>query len=393
MPASAKRTSKRARRDPRKDEAAATLANLGDSSPSRPAKRRRQVAHTPTTPRPDRNATIRQDQADEEEGEDEDETKNVEDEGADNEEDDNDNEDEPSTGPIEDDDNLVTQVTQHLKTKRVQASKDHANAIHQANLDGVKAFAKVAAQDWTFYITKLSINIGRAPETIHEEQGDESVDQDLLPHIDLGPEKMVSREHAVIYFDEKWYLKVRGRNGAKVDGELKKPGVSHALTSGQVIEIGNVEMMFVLPSEISSLHIHNIFLERCGITAADMSKARPPRRQPLIAPAPSDYKRPGTPPSSATQIRGLASATRSPAVVMGPNSNLDLSLDDNQHIKPQYSYAQMITQAILDAPEGKLNLNGIYKFIMSKYSYYRHQQAGGWQVCLYHSAFSLLRFS
>jgi hypothetical protein len=65
---------------------------------------------------------------------------------------------------------------------------------------------------------------------------------------------------------------------------------------------------------------------------------------------------------------------------MGSNNSLDLSQDDNQHIKPQYSYAQMITQAILNAPEGKLNLNGIYKFIMNKYSYYRHQQAAGWQV-------------
>jgi hypothetical protein len=62
--------------------------------------------------------------------------------------------------------------------------------------------------------------------------------------------------------------------------------------------------------------------------------------------------------------------------------DVDLSLDSNQHIKPSYSYAQMISQAILDTEEEKLNLNGIYTYIMDKYAYYRHQLGGGWQVSL-----------
>lgn len=60
--------------------------------------------------------------------------------------------------------------------------------------------------------------------------------------------------------------------------------------------------------------------------------------------------------------------------------DIDLSLDCNQHIKPSYSYAQMISQAILDTEDEKLNLNGIYNYIMDKYAYYRHQLGGGWQV-------------
>lgn len=63
------------------------------------------------------------------------------------------------------------------------------------------------------------------------------------------------------------------------------------------------------------------------------------------------------------------------------NNEVDLSLDENQHIKPQFSYAQMITQAIMNTEDQKLNLSGIYQFIMNRYSYYRHQPAGGWQVC------------
>lgn len=61
--------------------------------------------------------------------------------------------------------------------------------------------------------------------------------------------------------------------------------------------------------------------------------------------------------------------------------DVDLSLDSNQHIKPSYSYAQMISQAILDTEEEKLNLSGIYTFIQEKFAYYRYQAGGGWQVC------------
>lgn len=273
----------------------------------------------------------------------------------------------------------MSQVTQQLKSQAVQASKDHANIIHEANGDGVKAYAKVAAQDWTFYITKLAINIGRAPEAVQGTEDDED-DEDHV-HIDLGPSKMVSRAHASIVFDskdEKWLLQVKGRNGAKVDGQPLKPHLSHSLTSGEVIDIGNVEMMFVLPSEISPLHVHPSFLQRSGLPVNTPAS----RRQTSIAPAPTDHKRPGTPPSTRrSEYKSPAAST--PAVIIGA-SGVDLSREENQHIKPQYSYAQMITQAILNAQEGKLNLNGIYTYIMDTYSYYRFQQAAGWQVGIHY---------
>lgn len=353
MPPSAKRA-QRARRDLRRDKDVTDPVDVDDSSPSRPAKRRKRTRSSdPADSSILSGATLLS------------QTRDVD--------------DPPST----DDDHVVSQVTQQLKTQSVQASKDHANAIHEANRDGVKAYAKVAAQDWTFYITKLAVNIGRAPEISH---ADDEGEDEAHVHIDLGPSKMVSREHASICFDskdEKWILQIKGRNGAKIDGQPLKPRASHALTSGEVIEIGNVEMMFVLPSEISPLHVHPMFLQRCGLSS-DAAQVLAPRRQPLIAPAPADYKRPGTPPS--TQRRGNITAkspsVSTPAVLIGANG-VDLSHDDNQHIKPQYSYAQMITQAILNAPDGKLNLNGIYTFIMNSYSYYRHQQAAGWQVSLF----------
>ncbi|KAK8149131.1 transcription factor [Beauveria asiatica] len=346
MPPSTKRA-QRGRRDLRLGRDARTISSTDaemdpSSSPTRPAKRRKKAA----SPESDRRSS------------------NLDNDHA----------------PPTDDDQIVSQVTQQLKSQAVQASKDHANAIHEANGDGVKAYAKVAAQDWTFYITKLAVNIGRAPEVAQGAE-QEAEDQDHV-HIDLGPSKMVSRAHAAIVFDskdEKWLLQVKGRNGARIDGQSLKPRVSHPLTSGEVIEIGNVEMMFVLPSEISPLHVHPSFLQRCGL-ADDIPSSR---RPPAIAPAPVNYKRPGTPPST-RRIDIKSPAVSTPAVIIGA-SGVDLSLDDNQHIKPQYSYAQMITQAILNAPDEKLNLNGIYTYIMDTYSYYRNQQAAGWQNSIRHN--------
>ncbi|OAR00366.1 hypothetical protein LLEC1_00308 [Akanthomyces lecanii] len=346
MPPSAKRA-QRGRRDLRLGRDTKTISSTDaemepSSSPTRPAKRRKKIA-SPESDR--RSSNIDNDQA-----------------------------------PPTDDDQIVSQVTQQLKSQAVKASKDHANSIHEANGDGVKAYAKVAAQDWTFYITKLAVNIGRALEGTPAPEEDEDDHEHV--HIDLGPSKMISRAHAAIVFDskdEKWLLQVKGRNGAKVDGQPLKPRVSHPLTSGEVIEIGNVEMMFVLPSEISPLHVHPTFLQRCGLPV----DARASRRQTNIAPAPADYKRPGTPPST-RRIDFKSPAVSTPAVIIGA-SGVDLSLDDNQHIKPQYSYAQMITQAIMNAQDEKLNLNGIYTYIMDTYSYYRHQQAAGWQNSIRHN--------
>lgn len=315
---------------------------------------------------------------------------------------------------IEDDDQLVTRVTQHLvaPATQVQASKDHANSIHESNKEGVKAYAKIAASDWTFYITRLTVNIGRSSEPAQARADQDAEDPDAI-HIDLGPSKLVSRLHAVVYFNrdqEKWWLLVKGRNSLKVDGTLWKAGQAGPLQSGEVLEIGGVEMMFVLPIDLSPLQIAQQYLERAGLVKPEPSAAPArPTRHPLpsgdgahsssptkssrgqssqkpLAPAPPDYKRPGTPPSAVRGRAGAAAKTplvdHSAGPLMMSSSDVDLSLDENKHIKPQFSYAQMITQAIMNTPEQKLNLAGIYHYIQTRYAYYRYQPATGWQVCV-----------
>ncbi|SPO02698.1 related to forkhead protein [Cephalotrichum gorgonifer] len=389
MPATGRRS---ARREPKKEPATPAVE---DSSPSRPAKRRRKADDAgPSTPAAAAATAQSTPPAPI-----------------------------PSTDPVDEDDSaldatsegdqLVSRVVHHLtspKDQLIQASKDHANSIHEANKDGVKAYAKIAAQDWTYYVTKLEVNIGRA--------SDPPSDEDSV-HIDLGPSKTISRLHAIIYFntkEEQWFFQVKGRNGAKIDLVPMKAGVSHALKSGEVIEVAGVEMMFVLPTEISHLHIHPTFLQRAGILASDIpstalssanqgsddlppvpTDARPSRsgaglqgqQQQPIAPAPANYRRPGTPPS-ATRRRTTLMQMTSPhppgsATPFGVPLEIDLSVDENRHIKPQFSYAQMITQAILRTEDGKLNLNGIYTYIMDTYAYYRHQGPYGWQNSIRHN--------
>jgi hypothetical protein len=355
MPSSA-RKSQRTRREPRKEETTSTPIEE-DPSPSRPAKRRKKEPLEET-------------------------------------------EEAPAGQAPAGDDELVMRIAQQLRAsdEPVQASKDHANAIHEANSDGVQAYAKIAALDWTYYITKLVVNIGRAPEGASGDakagrRHDDGDDEEQI-HIDLGPGKIVSRNHAAICFDskaERWSLVVKGRNGVKVDGTIIKPSQGpHPLKSGEVLEIGGVEMMFVMPSEVSPLYVDDKILERCGIIRETPSgRESKPRRQPLTSQAPPEHKRPGTPPPSAPN-RGASTLGRSPAIstpapVMVGADGVDLSQDENQHIKPQFSYAQMITQAIINSPDGKLNLSGIYDYIMATYSYYRHQQAAGWQNSIRHN--------
>ncbi|CRK23672.1 hypothetical protein BN1723_018091, partial [Verticillium longisporum] len=178
--------------------------------------------------------------------------------------------------------------------------------------------------------------------------------------------KLVSRRHARIFFnseDESWFLEVIGRNGVKANNSPLKQGTSRPLQSGEVLDVGGTEMMFVLPTEISTLHIHPIYLKRLGIPKQDVTSPIPPpsaagpsdeppssqpassgRSQPFrqpIAPAPPDYKRPGTPPSARSKV--LSAQHKSPGysssgTLLLSANDVDLSQDDNRHIKPQFSY-------------------------------------------------------
>lgn len=110
-----------------------------------------------------------------------------------------------------------------------------------SSLAPVRAYAKLAGYDWTYYVKSVYVIIGRAPamET-----------QEFTVDVDLGPAKNVSRKHAVLFFNTDsgiWQINVCGRNGIKIDNQLvKSPCVS--LQSNNLLEIGGIQFLFILPT-------------------------------------------------------------------------------------------------------------------------------------------------
>lgn len=306
---------------------------------------------------------------------------------------------------------IVDKVAAHLvvpQNQLIQASKDHSNT-RLTGEDGINAYGKIVGHGWTFYVKKTTINMGRSSDP------PQPIDPDNLEdfiHIDLGPSKMISRRHATVFFSEqyeggKWVLQVRGRNGVRLNMAAVPLDAMRPLGSGDVLEIAGIEMMIVLPEQ-EPLRIHQEYLGRASLSEKDIPmptddaranhpssmgrpssaqsthQARQTRAQQIIAPAPPNYRRPGTPPSVRNKTQSVAASSPTRANTAGSmilsTNEMDLSLDENKTVKPQYSYAQMITQAIMSTADEKLNLNGIYTYIMNNYAYYRHQQPSGWQV-------------
>lgn len=226
---------------------------------------------------------------------------------------------------------------------------------------------------------------------------------------------MMSRSHATILFSPDynngcWILDVRSRNGVRLNTIHQGLGAFKPLSSGDVLEIGGIEMMIVLPEQ-EPLTIRETYLCRAGLLETDLpvpindARAAPPnpstarpsssqsrsqprqaRGQQPIAPAPPNYKRPSTPPSARHTVNPTLKTSPSKASAAGSvilnTSDMDLSQDENKAIKPQSSYAQMITQAIMSTTEENLSLNGIYTYILTNYAYYRYQDMASWQVSL-----------
>jgi hypothetical protein len=71
-------------------------------------------------------------------------------------------------------------------------------------------------------------------------------------------------------------------------------------------------------------------------------------------------------------------------MMMESTEEIDYSQDSAKDLKPPYSYATMIAQAIFSSEEEKLTLSSIYQCIMEKYAFYRHSQSG-WQNSIRHN--------
>lgn len=379
----------------RKPADATTLEPTLDSSPStRPSAKKRKIAATKgqkqkeRTPTPDLALN----------------------------EDENESEDDDSLSVTD----LMESVISYLGTSKdpVAVAQEHANEV--AGTEKIEAFAKIAGKDWTYYVHEQVINIGRPPDDRQippPQHGVSSPIQDLKEqfpvHIDLGPSKIVSRHHASIYYDGDtpdgggWFVRVNGRNGVRVDNHLLKRGSKAQLHSGAIVEIANTQMMFVMPNE--RVQIDQYFIDRAKSLATGETipgesdrdtEPEAPRVEraiedisgfPSLAPAPPNFKRTATPPPSdgrsqrsVFDSRQTMSPVYGRGMMMESTQEIDYSRDSAKDLKPPYSYAHMIAQAIFSNEEEKLTLANIYSFIADRYAFYRHSNSG-WQNSIRHN--------
>ncbi|EER42155.1 forkhead box protein C2 [Histoplasma capsulatum H143] len=301
------------------------------------------------------------------------------------------------------------------------------------NPESVKAYAKIAGRDWTYYMKGLHINIGRPPDRdqrIYAQSSPLVAAAQAMPevHIDLGPNKFVSRLHAEILFNSQeptgWHIRVNGRNGIRLNTQIVKRGTISRITCGDVIEIAGTQMMFVTP-DVRAV-IHPFFVDKCQRLAAgddaaswdESQHAHPDQVRSKASRTAAHFDQDhrhnpgtgnGTEPTPATKAassyhkdrqitppprpRSPNTADAPPpkpsplynrGMMMESTEDIDYSNDSAKDLKPPYSYATMIAQAIFSTEEEKLTLSKIYAYITEKYAFYRHTNSG-WQNSIRHN--------
>lgn len=253
----------------------------------------------------------------------------------------------------------------------INVSKQYNNDSIEG--DEVQAYAKIAGCNWTYYVKSLAITIGRNTE-VHSSNSNSNYE---IIDIDLGPSKVVSRKHASIKFNlmtRKWQLFIIGRNGLKVNGFRQNPSTEpFDLSSGNIIDIGGTQMMFILPDSPPIIHPnfrHLMFNKRAKVEDY-------PRANSTTNINEAQYSRPDTQVNAFQLHEGGSNHSES-------TTEQDYSKDDAKDLKPPYSYATMITQAILSNPQGILSLSEIYDWISSHFAFYRHTKQG-WQNSIRHN--------
>ena len=325
--------------------------------------------------------------------------------------------------PTEDD------IIRHLKVaeRHVNATEDFANELLEGQ-ESVPGYGKIAGRDWAFIIRKVEVNIGR-PEAL-EKFTDEANGQPAGPtaktvvDIDLGPDRQVSRSHAIISYESEtrqWLIIVNGRNGLRVDNNLLKRGAKMYLRNGNVIEIANTQMAFItttteegegpkwdasivrqtqksssedengdydarlngrpagqLNPQRSTLQDSSVYGNDFGGGQQQQQRTHPHSSRNFT------QAMPGTPQRNQYAIPKSSPSGYPRGVMMESTETIDYAADSAKDLKPPHSYAQLIGMAILSTHDQKMTLANIYKWIMANYAFYRFN-TGGWQNSIRHN--------
>lgn len=204
-----------------------------------------------------------------------------------------------------------------------------------------------------------------------------SVGRGQNSNMPIASSNLVSRKHIEFLRDRekgKFNLICNGKNGIFVDGIFHKT----TLSDGDPIQLKE-SCLVRFPSTKIQIRFKSLLNRQQEL----------PTKQEAVE-SPSGYNSANNKEDNIDALDNLA--TKDDLPVNDENTTAKFrkkfpspgASDENSELKPPYSYAQLIIQAISSAEENQLTLAGIYQYITKFYPYYKNCDKG-WQNSIRHN--------